>query len=295
MLKSMTAFARVEENHTLGQFVWEIRSINHRYLEMNFRLPEDARAAEFVLRKHLQDALSRGKIDCSLKLRTTSDTQVELTINEPLVDSLLKQAQQLRDKATVRAQDTLQVGAVNPMDILNWPGVTEQNTVDQNLLLDIVKSSFEKTVEALVENRQVEGARLRELIIKRLDELKHLIKDVRSRRPQVLQAVREKIISRIEEINIDIEMTRVEQELVIMAQKLDVEEELDRLDSHLDELNMVVNSEKPVGRRMDFLMQELNREANTLSSKSADIKTTQAAVDMKVCIEQMREQIQNIE
>jgi len=295
MLKSMTAFARVEENHTLGQFVWEIRSINHRYLEMNFRLPEDARAAEFVLRKHLQDALSRGKIDCSLKLRTTSDTQVELTINEPLVDSLLKQVQQLRDKATVRAQDTLQVGAVNPMDILNWPGVTEQNTVDQNLLLDIVKSSFEKTVEALVENRQVEGARLRELIIKRLDELKHLIKDVRSRRPQVLQSVREKIISRIEEINIDIEMTRVEQELVIMAQKLDVEEELDRLDSHLDELNMVVNSEKPVGRRMDFLMQELNREANTLSSKSADIKTTQAAVDMKVCIEQMREQIQNIE
>jgi len=295
MLKSMTAFARVEENHTLGQFVWEIRSINHRYLEMNFRLPEDARAAEFVLRKYLQDALSRGKIDCSLKLRTTSDTQVELTINEPLVDSLLKQVQQLRDKATVRAQDTLQVGAVNPMDILNWPGVTEQNTVDQNLLLDIVKSSFEKTVEALVENRQVEGVRLRELIIKRLDELKHLIKDVRSRRPQVLQAVREKIISRIEEINIDIEMTRVEQELVIMAQKLDVEEELDRLDSHLDELNMVVNSEKPVGRRMDFLMQELNREANTLSSKSADIKTTQAAVDMKVCIEQMREQIQNIE
>jgi len=295
MLKSMTAFARVEENHTLGQFVWEIRSINHRYLEMNFRLPEDARAAEFVLRKHLQDALSRGKIDCSLKLRTTSDTQVELTINEPLVDSLLKQVQQLRDKASVRAQDTLQVGAVNPMDILNWPGVTEQNTVDQNLLLDIVKSSFEKTVEALVENRQVEGARLRELIIKRLDELKHLIKDVRSRRPQVLQAVREKIISRIEEINIDLEMTRVEQELVIMAQKLDVEEELDRLDSHLDELNMVVNSEKPVGRRMDFLMQELNREANTLSSKSADIKTTQAAVDMKVCIEQMREQIQNIE
>jgi len=295
MLKSMTAFARVEENHTLGQFVWEIRSINHRYLEMNFRLPEDARAAEFVLRKHLQDALSRGKIDCSLKLRTTSDTQVELTINEPLVDSLLKQVQQLRDKASVRAQDTLQVGAVNPMDILNWPGVTEQNTVDQNLLLDIVKSSFEKTVEALVENRQVEGARLRELIIKRLDELKHLIKDVRSRRPQVLQSVREKIISRIEEINIDIEMTRVEQELVIMAQKLDVEEELDRLDSHLDELNMVVNSEKPVGRRMDFLMQELNREANTLSSKSADIKTTQAAVDMKVCIEQMREQIQNIE
>jgi len=295
MLKSMTAFARVEENHTLGQFVWEIRSINHRYLEMNFRLPEDARAAEFVLRKHLQDALSRGKIDCSLKLRTTSDTQVELTINEPLVDSLLKQVQQLRDKASVRAQDTLQVGAVNPMDILNWPGVTEQNTVDQNLLLDIVKSSFEKTVEALVENRQVEGARLRELIIKRLDELKHLIKDVRSRRPQVLQAVREKIISRIEEINIDIEMTRVEQELVIMAQKLDVEEELDRLDCHLAELNMVVNSEKPVGRRMDFLMQELNREANTLSSKSADIKTTQAAVDMKVCIEQMREQIQNIE
>lgn len=295
MLKSMTAFARVEENHSLGQFVWEIRSINHRYLEMNFRLPEDVRAAEFVLRKQLQDALSRGKIDCSFKLRTTSDTQLEVTVNEPLIESLLKQVQQLQSKAMNRPQDTLQVGAVNPIDILNWPGVAEQNTVDQDRLLEVVRSSFQKTVEALVENRQVEGARLRELIIKRCDELTQLVKDVRSRRPQVLQAVREKIISRIEEMNIDIEMTRVEQELVFMAQKLDVEEELDRLDSHLSELNTVVNSDKPVGRRMDFLMQELNREANTLSSKSADIKTTQAAVDMKVCIEQMREQIQNIE
>ena len=181
------------------------------------------------------------------------------------------------------------------MDILNWPGVAEQNTVDQSLLLEIVKSSFQKTVEALIENRQIEGERLRGLIIKRLDVLTHLVKDVRSRRPQVLLAVREKIMARIEELNIDVETTRVEQELVFLAQKLDVEEELDRLDSHLAELNTVVNSEKPVGRRMDFLMQELNREANTLSSKSADIKTTQAAVDMKVCIEQMREQIQNIE
>jgi uncharacterized protein (TIGR00255 family) len=162
-------------------------------------------------------------------------------------------------------------------------------------MIEIVKVSFQQAVEALIKNRQIEGARLRELIIKRLDELTRLVKDVRVRRPQVLQAVREKIMSRIEEMSIDVESTRIEQELVFLAQKLDVEEELDRLDSHLAELNDVVNSQKPVGRRMDFLMQELNREANTLSSKSADISTTQASVAMKVCIEQMREQIQNIE
>ena len=295
MLKSMTAFARVEENHTMGQFVWEIRSINHRYLEMNFRLPEDVRAAEFAMRKQLQDSLSRGKVDCSFKLRTTLDTQVEVTLNDKLVDSLLQQVQVLQNKTSAQEDNGLRVGAVNPLELLNWPGVAEQSQVDQSAMIEIVKVSFQQAVEALIKNRQIEGARLRELIIKRLDELTRLVKDVRVRRPQVLQAVREKIMSRIEEMSIDVESTRIEQELVFLAQKLDVEEELDRLDSHLAELNDVVNSQKPVGRRMDFLMQELNREANTLSSKSADISTTQASVAMKVCIEQMREQIQNIE
>ena len=295
MLKSMTAFARIEENHPMGQFVWEIRSINHRYLEMNFRLSEDVRSAEFALRKQLQDSLSRGKVDCSFKLRTTLETQVEVAVNEQLVDGLLQQVQILQTKAENNKANTVKVAAVNPLEILNWPGVLEQNQVDQNAMVEIVKNSFQEAVQALIENRQIEGARLRELLIKRIDELTELVKAVRLRRPQVLQAVREKIMSRIEEMSVDVEAARIEQELVFLAQKLDVEEELDRLDSHLAELNDVVNSDKPVGRRMDFLMQELNREANTLSSKSADISTTQAAVDMKVCIEQMREQIQNIE
>ncbi len=288
MLKSMTAFARIEKNYSLGTFIWEIRSVNHRYLDISFRLPEDVRAVEFDLRKLVQDQLSRGKLDCTFKLATTADTRVDLSINEKLVDSLLKQIDTLQQKAP-------QVIAANAMEMLAWPGVTEQNTVDQSELLTKVQASFKDAVTALIENRQLEGARMRDLIIARVQELTELVINVRQRRPAVMAAIRKKIMTRIEDLQLDADSQRVEQELVFLAQKLDVEEELDRLDSHLEDLRNVVNSQQPVGRRLDFLMQELNREANTLSSKSADIITTQATVDMKVCIEQMREQIQNIE
>ncbi len=288
MLKSMTAFARIEENHSLGKFIWEVRSVNHRYLDVSFRLPEDVRAVEFDLRKQLQDQLSRGKLDCTFKLATTAATQVDLSINEKLVDSLLKQISTLQHKAP-------QVQPANAMEILTWPGVTETQRVDQTELLQQVQASFNSAVVALSENRKLEGARMRDLIIIRLQELTELVLNVRQHRPTVMAAMRKKIMTRLEDLPIDADPQRIEQELVFLAQKLDVEEELDRLDSHLEELKKVVDSQKPVGRRLDFLMQELNREANTLSSKSADIITTQSAVEMKVCIEQMREQIQNIE
>ena len=185
--------------------------------------------------------------------------------------------------------------AANAMEILAWPGVTEQHRVDQSELLEQVQASFKSAVAALIENRKLEGARMRDLIIARLQELTELVLNVRQHRPTVMAAIRKKIMTRMEDLPIDADPQRIEQELVFLAQKLDVEEELDRLDSHLAELKKVVDSQQPVGRRLDFLMQELNREANTLSSKSADIITTQSAVEMKVCIEQMREQIQNIE
>ena len=288
MLKSMTAFARVDENHPMGNFVWEVRSINHRYLEVGFRLPEELRPAEFELRKIVQGLLNRGKVDCTFRLKTTSETQVDLTINHALLDRLLEQTQILRDKAP-------EIHAPNAVELLNWPGVTEQAQIDQKQLNTIAMQLFEQTIKALIENRKIEGERLRELIAQRISQLKQLVEKVRERRPDVMASIRTKLMTRIKDVEVEFDLNRLEQELVMIAQKLDVDEELDRLDSHLAELTDVIASDKPVGRRLDFLMQELNREANTLSSKSADIITTQAAVDMKVNIEQMREQVQNIE
>jgi len=284
----MTAFARVDENHPMGSFVWEVRSINHRYLEVGFRLPEELRALEFELRKIAQGLLNRGKVDCTFRLKVTSESDVNLTVNQVLLDRLLEQTEILRTKAPG-------MPAPNAIELLNWPGVTEQAQIDQKELTNIAKKLFEQAIKALIENRKVEGERMRELIAQRGVQLKQLVETVRERRPEVLASIRTKLMARIEDIEVEFDSNRLEQELVMIAQKLDVDEELDRLDSHLAELNDVLASDKPVGRRLDFLMQELNREANTLSSKSADIVTTQAAVDMKVNIEQMREQVQNIE
>ena len=288
MLKSMTAFARVEENHAMGNFVWELRSINHRYLEVNFRLPEEVRSIEFELRKIIQSRLSRGKVDCTIRLRPTADSEVNLSINQKLLDSLLQQARALQKQVP-------EATALNPVELLSWPGVTEQNQIDQAELNKLAKQLFDKALTALIEQRGLEGGRMQELVVQRGNQLKELVQTVRQRRPEVLAAIRTKITSRIDDLQIDADQNRLEQELVFITQKLDVEEELDRLDSHLQELDAVTNNDQAVGRRLDFLMQELNREANTLSSKSADIITTQAAVDMKVLIEQMREQVQNIE
>lgn len=288
MLKSMTAFARVEENHAMGNFVWELRSINHRYLEVNFRLPEEVRSAEFELRKIIQSRLSRGKVDCAIRLRPTADSEVNLSINQNLLDSLLHQARALQAQVP-------EATALNPVELLNWPGVTEQSQIDQAELNKLAKQLFDQALTALIDHRALEGGRMQQLIVQRGNQLKELVQTVRQRRPEVLAAIRTKITSRIDDLQIDTDQNRLEQELVFITQKLDVEEELDRLDSHLQELDAVANNDQAVGRRLDFLMQELNREANTLSSKSADIITTQAAVDMKVLIEQMREQVQNIE
>ena len=284
----MTAFARVDNNNSMGNFVWEVRSINHRYLEVSFRLVDELRSAEFELRKMVQNLVNRGKIDCTFRLRATAETEINLSINEKLLDSLLEQTKSLSAKMP-------EMNAPNPVELLNWPGVTEQIQIDQAELVKNAKALFEQAIIALIENRKVEGDRMRELISQRSDQLKELVKQVRVRRPDVLNAIRTKLMTRIEEMQVEVDSNRFEQELVMIAQKLDVDEELDRLDSHLQELDAVIVKDQPVGRRLDFLMQELNREANTLSSKSADIMTTQAAVDMKVNIEQMREQIQNIE
>ncbi len=288
MLKSMTAFARVDENNPMGNFVWEVRSINHRYLEVSFRLIEELRSTEFELRKIAQKLVSRGKVDCTFRLKTTASSEINLSINEKLLDRLLEQTKTLREKMP-------EIEIPNTIELLSWPGVTEQIQLDQAELIKTAKQLYEQAVIAMIDNRKLEGDRMRELIAQRSDQLKELVSSVRERRPEVMDAIRTKLMARVEEMKVDVDSNRFEQELVMIAQKLDVDEELDRLNSHLQELDSVLTKDQPVGRRLDFLMQELNREANTLSSKSSDIVTTQAAVDMKVYIEQMREQVQNIE
>jgi len=288
MLKSMTAFSCVQTQHDATEIVWEIRSINHRYLETSFRLPEELRSLEFDLRKIAQENLSRGKLDCIFRLRSETQEATHLSLNQPLLDALMQQAEAISASLSESTPPTA-------LELLSWPGVVEQKSLDHAQLAVQSKTLFKQALQELVEHRQVEGGRMAGLIAQRGKQMRELVQQVRQRRPLVLEAIREKIKGRIADFDVDMDPGRLEQELVFLMQKLDVAEELDRLDSHLTELEDILQQKEAVGRRLDFLMQEFNREANTLGSKSADIVTTQAAVDMKVAIEQMREQIQNIE
>lgn len=292
MLSSMTGFARVEDVCEQGEFAgnisWELRSVNHRYLEISFRLPEEVRRIEPQLRKILQSKLARGKVDCSFRYQLADAQSAALELNEPLLESLIKQINHVNEKLP-------QTTPAEAVDLLSWPGVVRSPETDMNSFHAGCLELFKTATQQLVEMRGTEGVRLKDMLQERCDEIVAIVKQVRKRYPQVIDAIRQKQKQRIEELNIDIDQQRFEQELVYTSQKLDVAEELDRLDSHLEEMKTIFDRKEPIGRRLDFLMQEFNREANTLASKSADIETTQASVDLKVLIEQMREQVQNIE
>jgi len=279
----MTGFARVEDVCEQGNISWELRSVNHRYLEMNFRLPEEVRRIEPQLRKILQSTLARGKVDCSFRYQLADSQAAALELNEPLLESLIKQINHVNEKLP-------QATPAEAVDLLNWPGVVRSAETDMNSFHASCLELFKNATQQLAEMRGTEGERLKNMLQERCDEIATIVKQVRKRYPQVIEAIREKQKLRIEELNIDIDQQRFEQELVYTSQKLDVAEELDRLDSHLEEMRTIFDRKDPIGRRLDFLMQEFNREANTLASKSADIETTQASVDLKVLIEQMREQ-----
>lgn len=284
----MTGFARVEDVCDQGNVSWELRSVNHRYLEINFRLPEEVRSVEPQLRKILQSKLSRGKVDCTFRYQLADAKTASLELNESLLDSLIKQINHVNEKLP-------QATPAEAVDLLAWPGVVRTAETDMNSFHATCLELFKIATQQLVEMRGTEGGRLKILLQERCEDIGSITGRVRMRYPQVLEAIKQKQQQRIDELNVDIDQQRFEQELVYAAQKLDVSEELDRLDSHLTEMNTIFDRKDPIGRRLDFLMQEFNREANTLASKSADIETTQAAVDLKVLIEQMREQVQNIE
>ena len=287
-MDSMTGFAREDTETQFGTLTCELRSVNHRYLDVHFRLPEELRAKEIELRQRIGNTLKRGKVDCSLHLRRSGSAAAALEINADLVRQIGARIDEISTMLPA-AQ------AVDPVDILRWPGVIEEPAIDTDPLFDAATVLLEHTLGALGQMRSSEGQRIASMLETRCKDILLLAAGVRERMPQVLDAVRAKQQERIDKLDIDADPARLETELALVAQKLDVDEELDRLESHISEIRTALQNRDAVGRRLDFLMQELNREANTLGSKSADAETTKAAVELKVLIEQMREQIQNVE
>jgi uncharacterized protein (TIGR00255 family) len=284
----MTGFARQSAESEFGTLAWELRTVNHRYLDVQFRLPEELRPKEQAFKQQVSAVLNRGKVECSLHMRRALDRQAEMQLNMDLV-------RLIRDRASEISNEVPDTAPLNPVDILRWPGVIAEPEVDAEPLIAEAVALLDTTLEAMTTMRASEGARIAAMLETRCADIAAIAASVRKRMPEVLEAARRKQRERIERIDVEADPARLEVELALLAQKLDVDEELDRLESHLVEIRQALQSEEPVGRRLDFLMQELNREANTLGSKSADAETTKAAVELKVLVEQMREQIQNVE
>ena len=292
MLRSMTAFARVQETSDAGVLTWEIRSVNHRYLELGLKLPDEFKSLEPEIRKLISQYLKRGKVDVGLRYKLNDAEAVEVKLNVEIVRSLGHVEQEVLN--IVHEGSKLSVA-----DILSWPGVIAESDKDLSPLIALALSSLENALGQLVQTRETEGQALQDLISTRCTQISEIVQQLRTHRPTMMASMREKwennLNEKLKQWSEAGDNSRLEQELVILAQKLDVDEELDRIDTHITEVEKVLKRKEAVGRRLDFLMQELNREANTLGSKSQDSQTTQWSVDLKVLIEQMREQVQNIE
>jgi uncharacterized protein (TIGR00255 family) len=291
MIISMTGFARREAPVPGGVLACELRSVNHRYLEPSLRLPEELRALEPELRALLQKELRRGKVDCTLTYRAGNQGDRSLEVDAELIGRLAPALEQLA-AATRAVNASTQLSLV---ELLRYPGVVREASVDSEALLAAGRKLFSGALADLKTMRASEGSRLKDLVEQRCDQLVELVAQVRSRLPEVRLAIRSKLADRLAELGASANNERLEQEIALILQRMDVAEELDRLDGHIAETRKIIASPEAAGRKLDFLMQEYNREANTLSSKSADLTTTRIAVEMKVLIEQVREQVQNIE
>ena len=287
MIRSMTGFARRERQLTFGMLAWELRTVNHRFLEVGMRLPEELRPAEAELRQAVSAAVRRGKVDCTLHFRPTL-AAASLDVDEALLAAVTERAGQVALLAGPAAR-------IDVMDVLRWPGLVRDASREVAPLVLAAHSLLSETLADLSQFRDSEGSRLQEALEQRCAGLLELAQRVELRLPEVRARLRSRLAERIAQLVAEVNQERLEQELAIIAQRIDVDEEVDRLRGHVVEVRKAFTATEPAGRRLDFLMQELNREANTLSSKSQDIETTRAAVDMKVLIEQMREQVQNIE
>ncbi len=285
MVASMTAFARLEESGEWGHATWEIRTVNHRYLDISIRLPEELRALETSVRERVSRKLNRGKVECNLRYDADS-TLDKIAVNARLSEKIIQAS---------RSLPVDNPAPLNPVDILRWPGVIEKNTPDLEQTGACLIILLDKALQDIVENRRREGQKTGRMIEDRCDLALQQVMQMRAKVPEIIAALSERHLERIRELDIEVDNGRLEQEIALLSQKLDVDEELDRLETHINEVRRVLAETEPMGRRLDFLMQEMNREANTLGSKSSHIDTSNASIELKVLIEQMREQVQNIE
>lgn len=287
MIRSMTAYARREIKGDWGSAAWELRSVNQRYLETYIRLPEQFRSLEPVVRERIRSRLTRGKVECNLRFDLDPGAQSTLQLNEKLAKQLVEAAQWVKMQSDE--------GEINPLEVLRWPGVMLAEEQDLDAISNELLVALETALDDFISSRESEGAALKTMIEQRLDGVSAEVIKVRAQMPNILQWQRERLVSKLEDAQVQLENTRLEQELVLMAQRVDVAEELDRLEAHVKETHKIMKKEEAVGRRLDFMMQEFNRESNTLASKSINADVTTSAIELKVLIEQMREQIQNIE
>lgn len=288
MVLSMTSFARRERETEFGSLRWELRSVNHRYLDVSMRMPEELRALEPRVREAVAARLNRGKVEVGLRLNTGSEQARDFTVDEELVKRLVKAMDEVGHMITNPER-------VSPLEMLRWPGVMQQEEPDREPLYQAVIQLLDEALDDMLDSRQREGDKLKAVILQRCDAIDALVVQVRECLPGLREALRTKLVERLGELAEQLDTGRLEQEIALLAQKMDVDEEVDRLTGHVAEVRAVLERDEPVGRRLDFLMQELNREANTLASKSVDAEVTRISVDLKVLIEQIREQVQNIE
>lgn len=286
MIRSMTAFTRNEIKRDWGHAVWEIRSVNQRYLEIYLRIPELFRSLEPQIRQLITKKLTRGKIECFL--RFDNNSQFLLNINRLLVQQLLKIGNFLQSKISGK-------GVINIFDILRWPGVIVTEELDFNSIGTELLTELDITIDDLINIREIEGSSLKYFIEQRLLNVSNELAKVRLLLPTIIKLQHERLVKKFNETKIKLEDNMVFQEIMLIVQRCDVAEELDRLQTHINHIYHIINKNEPIGRRLDFIMQELNRESNTLSSKSINYDLTSSAIEIKVLIEQMREQIQNIE
>jgi uncharacterized protein (TIGR00255 family) len=289
MIRSMTGFAGAERQYPFGRLTWELRSVNHRYLEIGFRVPEEFRMLEPDIRRILGEFLSRGKVDATLKFEPAAGlASARLELNTELVGRLLALHEEMQSLSGLSQEADLR-------SFMRWPGVIEERAPDPEPLHAAALELLAEAAAGLRSARGREGEQLDAAIRERLDSIEGHVVSVREWLPGIRESLRQKLLDRVADLPLPVEPGRLEQEVAFLCQKIDVDEELDRLDAHVKEARRVLERDDPVGRRLDFLMQEFNRESNTLSSKSVDNRTTQVAVELKVAIEQMREQVQNIE
>ncbi len=284
----MTAYGRVENSEGQYSISCEIRSVNHRYSEISIRLPEELRLLEQKIRDHISGKIKRGKIECNIRIEKHNAYDEALSINQDLLKNIIEASKRINSDLSTSAP-------LDSLDLLRWPGVLEKSTLDVKEIDKLLFPLVNEAIDIVIDTRQREGEKIKKMLTDRCTKIKEIINNVQKQIPDILKNYRKKLTQRVQEISDEIDNDRLEQELLFLSQKADIEEEIDRLGAHVDEVVRVIDRKEPIGRRLDFLMQEMNRESNTLGSKSNHIYTSNASVELKVVIEQMREQIQNIE